>query len=358
MECILGSLGLAWKYESMEIRYPQPLMTGDIIGVTSPSSGVPSELVGRLDFALQHLRDLGFVVDLGNCMDGATHISAPVEQRAEELMRMLLDPKIKAVVPPWGGVTAIDILPHLDFEAISAAEPTWLVGYSDISTLIAPLTLLTGNATIHGGNLMDTPYRVPDSLRSWLDVASLSAGDTFKQSPPGVYRINDWDDWSVEPEATEHAWNGKGTWERLDAGLDEVSVSGRLIGGCIETLANLAGTPYLRTESLRNDPADPLIVYIEASGVEATTICRHLHGMRLAGFFDGAAAILVGRTGAPDSDTLTQSEAVLDALGTLDVPIIGNVECGHVPPHLAIINGAQGRLVFTNKEQYLAQTLA
>lgn len=351
-------LPYACKYEFLEIRYPRPLVAGDHIGVTSPSSGVPESLLGRFDFAVQQLRDRGFAVDVGDCMDGSTHVSAPLEQRAKELMRMLLDPKIRAIIPPWGGAAAIDLMPHLDFEAIATAEPTWFVGYSDISTLLTPITLRTGLATLHGSNLMDSPYNVPESLKSWLDIASLPTGARFKQASPGVYRVNDWDDWESNPEITENAWNGAGAWERLDKGKSEVSVKGRLIGGCIETMVNLAGTPYLSTEALRKDPADSLIIYIEASSVEATTICRHLHGMRLAGFFDGATAILVGRTGAPDSASLTQTEAVLDALGMLGVPIIGNVECGHVPPQLPIVNGAQGHLVFNETEQYLEQTLA
>lgn len=341
----------------MMIRYPQPLVPGDVIGVTAPSSGVPEPLTGRLDFAVQQLRDRGFVVDVGDCMDGSTHVSAPVEQRARELMRMLLDPKIKAVVPPWGGVTAIDLIPHLDFDALASADPTWLVGYSDISTLLTPITLRAGMATLHGSNLLDTPYRVPAPLMSWIDIAALPTGTSFRQASPGVYRVNDWDDWENRPEIAEQTWNGTGTWERLDNGQDKVSVTGRLIGGCIETLANLAGTPYLNTETLRTDPNGSLIVYVEASSVNATTICRHLHGLRLAGFFDGAKAILVGRTGAPDSPTLTQTEAVLDALGMLGIPIISNVECGHVPPQLPIINGAHGHLVFNENAQYLEQKL-
>lgn len=341
----------------MEIRYPRPLVPGAVIGVTAPSSGVPEPLVGRLHFAIEQLRSRGFTVDIGVCLDGSTHASAPAEQRAAELMRMLLDPTIKAIVPPWGGTMAIDLIPHLDFDALALAEPSWFVGYSDISTLLTPITLLTGMATLHGSNLMDTPYLVPDSLMSWIDIASLPAGSIFKQSSPGVHRVNDWDDWENKPEVTEQAWNGTGVWERLDQGQEPVSVTGRLIGGCIETLANLAGTSYLNIKALREGPRDSLIVYVEASGVDATTICRHLHGMRLAGFFDGAKAILVGRTGAPDSPSLTQPAAVLDALGMLGVPIIGNVECGHVPPQLPIINGAQGHLVFNEKEQYLEQTL-
>ncbi len=342
----------------MEIRYPRPLRPGDTIGVSAPSSGISKELRGRLNFAGQHLRNQGFVVQLGDCLDGTTHISAPVEQRAEELMRMLLDPTVKAVIPPWGGETAIDLMPHLDFEALTLAEPTWFVGYSDISTLLTPITLRTGLATLHGSNLMDTPYGVPDPLMSWLEIASLPAGATFRQASPGVHQVNDWDDWENNPGVTEHEWNGKGPWVRLDQGRAGVDVAGRLIGGCIETLVNLAGTPYLNADALREAAADSLIVYVEASGVAATTICRQLHGMRLAGFFDGAKAILVGRTGAPDSPALTQAEAVLDALGMLGIPIIGNVECGHVPPQLPIVNGALGRLVFSEKEQYLEQMLA
>lgn len=187
----------------MEIRYPKPLVPGDLIGVTSPSSGVPKSLVGRFDFAVQQLRDRGFAVELGDCIDGSTYISAPVEQRARELMRMLLDPKVRAIVPPWGGETAIDLMLHLDFDALASAEPTWFVGYSDISTLLAPITLRTGMATLHGSNLMDTPYRVPESLMSWIDIASLPAGGSFKQASAGVYRVNDWDDWANKPEVTE-----------------------------------------------------------------------------------------------------------------------------------------------------------
>ena len=342
----------------MKTRYPKPLKPGDTIAVTSPSSGVDESLQGRLDFAVDVLTNRGFTVELGKCMDGTKHISAPVAERAAELMAILLDPNIKAVIPPWGGETAIDLIPHLDFEVLATAEPTWFIGYSDISTLLAPLTLRTGMATLHGSNLMDTPYEIPETLMSWLEIAALPAGSSFRQSTPGVYRVNDWDDWANSPTVTAHTWNGTGEWERLDAGGADIDVSGRLIGGCIETLVNLAGTPYLSTEHLGDHPGEPLIVYVEASGDDAATICRNLHGMRLAGFFERAQAVLVGRTGAPDSPTLTQTEAVIDALGVLGIPLIGNVECGHVPPQLPIVNGALGRIVFTKAEQFLEQTLS
>ncbi|MGW1585688.1 S66 family peptidase [Streptomyces sp. NPDC002386] len=339
----------------MTVRYPRPLRPGDRIGVTSPSSGVAKEHRGRLDVAIRDLEARGYEVVVGRCMDGSTHISAPAAERAAELTGMLTDPAIRAVVPPWGGETAIDLLPLLDFEAIARAEPTWVVGWSDISTIITPLTLLTGVATVHGNNLMDTPYRTPEGLLSWLDVVTAPQGRPLAQTPPGRHRATGWDDYGVHPEIRDLTLDTAGTWTRLD-GTGDVDVEGRLIGGCIETLVNLAGTRLLDTRSFA--AGDDLLVYVEACEDNAYSICRNLHGMRLAGFFDRAAAVLVGRTKAPDGRTLTQHEAVLDALGPLGVPIIADVECGHVPPYLALVNGARGRVVHTAARSEIVQTLA
>lgn len=341
----------------MPVRYPAPLRSGDRVGVTSPSSGVNESHRARLDVAVADVEARGYDVVVGRCMDGAGHVSAPAADRAEELMSMLLDPGIKAVVPPWGGDTAIDLLPLLDWDALRAAEPTWMVGFSDISTLLTPLTLLTGDATIHGNNLMDTPYQPPGHLVSWLDIVTMAEGETFTQTPPNRYRAGGWVDYGRFPDVREYTLDARGRWTRLDDD-GPVEVGGRLVGGCIETLCNLAGTPYGDVSAFARDHApDGLLVYVEAAEDDAATICRNLHGMRLAGFFTGANAVLVGRTGAPDIDSLTQHEAVLDALGPLDVPIIADVECGHVPPYLPLVNGALATVLLTETRNEITQTL-
>jgi muramoyltetrapeptide carboxypeptidase len=341
----------------MPVRYPAPLRPGDRVGVTSPSAGVPEEMRARLDVAVRTVEARGYEVVVGSCMDGTTHVSAPAAERAAELMSMLTDPGVRAVVPPWGGETAIDLLPRLDWDALRVAEPTWLVGFSDLATIITPLTLLTGVATVHGNNLMDTPYRTPDGLVDWLEIVAMQAGESFSQTPPGRHRAGGWVDYREHPEVSELVLDGEGRWRRLD-GEGDVEVQGRLVGGCIETLCNLAGTPYADVGSFaRAHAPEGLIVYVEASEDDAATICRNLHGMRLAGFFDNANAIVVGRTSAPDQPTLTQDEAVLDALGGLGVPIVADVECGHVPPYLPIVNGARGRVVCTATRNEVTQTL-
>ncbi|MBT0768343.1 LD-carboxypeptidase [Kineosporia sp. J2-2] len=342
----------------MAVRYPRPLRPGDRVGITSPSSGVPDQLRPRLDVAIADVRAHGYEVVVGRCMDGATHVSAPAGERAAELMAMLTDPDIRAVVPPWGGETAIDLLPLLDWERLREAEPTWLVGFSDMATILAPFTLLTGTASVHGNNLMDTPYRTPQGLLSWLEITAAAQGEPFTQVPPGRYRpSSEWVDYAGHPQVRDLTLSAEGGWRRLD-GDGDVHAEGRLIGGCIETLCNLAGTRYLdATTFAESQSPQGLIVYVEAAGDDAATICRNLHGMRLNGFFDTATAVLVGRTSAPAIATLTQDEAVMDALGRLGVPIIADVDCGHVQPYMPIVNGAHGRITHTATGSELVQTL-
>jgi muramoyltetrapeptide carboxypeptidase LdcA involved in peptidoglycan recycling len=263
-------------------------------------------------------------------MDGTAHTSAPAEERAAELMAMLTDPRIRAVVPPRGGETAIDLLPLLDWASVAAADPTWFVGFSDISTLMLPMTLRTGIATLHTNNLMNTPYKLGAQVLTWPDIIAFAEGASFTQ---------------------------RGRWVRLD-GDGPADVTGRLVGGCIEAVRHLAGTPHGDVARFaRQHAPEGLIVYLEAAGDDAFSVCRSLHGMRLAGFFAEAKAILVASTLAPDSPTLTQEQAVVDALARVGVPIIGGVGCGHVPPYVPMVNGALGHLRFGTGSATLTQSL-
>ena len=320
--------------------------------MTSPSSGVSGDAAVRIDFCVDWLRGRGFEVEVGDCMDGTGLTSAPAEQRAAELTRMLADPAIACVVPPWGGETAIDLVDLLDWDALAGAEPTWLVGYSDTATILLPVTTRLGWATLHGDNLADTPNVVPDGLLHWLDL--VGGEGPFVQRDSGL--VADWVRFGTDPTATSWTHVGEGSWEVL--GGRTLDVSGRLIGGCTETIAHLAGTPYGDVRGWAEGLDEPTIVYVEACEDHAVDICRCLHGMRLAGWFDHAAAVLVGRTNAPDHPQLTQREAVVDALGRLDLPIVLDLEIGHVPPHLPLVNGALARVVVDGATREITQTLA
>ncbi|GIG34923.1 S66 family peptidase [Cellulomonas pakistanensis] len=335
------------------LRFPAPLRPGDRIGVTSPSAGVQAHESERIDFAVGWLRRAGYEVVVGDAMDGSGITAGPAAKRAAELTAMLCDPAIRCVVPPWGGETGIDVVDLLDWDALAAAEPTWLVGYSDLSTLLVPITTRLGWATVHGDNLADTPYETPDGLLGWLDL--VGGPGPHRQRDSGL--VADWWGFAEDSRATRWKDIGRGRWDLH--GADALHVTGRLVGGCVETMRHIAGTPFGDVAEFgRRHAGDGLIVYLEVAGDDAASVCRSLHGLRLAGWFDDARAVLVGRTRAPDHPRLTQREAVLDALGRLRLPIVFDVEIGHVPPHLPLVNGALASVTVDGGTREISQRFA
>jgi muramoyltetrapeptide carboxypeptidase LdcA involved in peptidoglycan recycling len=312
----------------------------------------------RLRFCVDTLRARGYEVVLGSCLEGSGVVSGSPQQRAEELTNMLTDPTIRAVVPPWGGALAVELLTHLDFDALAAAAPTWFVGMSDISTLLLPVTTLTATATLHGQNLLDTPYRVPQPLASWTAVATSPAGAQITQGPSERHRMEGFDRWEDDPTVVDYTFDSTGGWRLLHPHGGSLTVHGRLIGGCIETLSVLAGTAYGDLDAFaRSHAPDGLVLYLEAAGDDAASIARHLWRMRLSGWFDHANAVLFGRTRAPAFEDLDQQGAIRSALGDLDVPVVVDVDCGHVPPHLSLVNGAQVELSIDGSASALHQQL-
>ena len=340
----------------MPARLPAPLRPGDTVAVTAPSSGVAPALWPRLDAGIAHLRRRGFEVIEGVCLrdHDDQHVSASKEARADELMALLVDPDVAAVVPPWGGETGIDLLSHMDFELLAECDPCWYVGFSDTSTTMLPLTLRSGWATLHGQNLMDTPYAPAPGLRHWLDVA-MSEGGELTQTAATHRRADGWDDYVADPEVDELALTERTRWSLLSG--DGASCAGSLIGGCIEVLSPLAGTPFADVPTWAQQQEQAPIVLLEAAEGNAFEISRALHGFRLAGWFDRCSGVLIGRTPAPDAATLTQHEAVRDALGDLDVPVVLDVDFGHQQPMMPLVLGAETRVEVRAEGQRITQQL-
>jgi muramoyltetrapeptide carboxypeptidase LdcA involved in peptidoglycan recycling len=334
-------------------RFPRPLAPGDRIAVTAPSSGVATEHRPRLEVAVHSLEERGYEVVMGECMGADQVRSAPKEQRAAELVDFLCDPSVAAVVPPWGGELAIDLLDQLDWDRLAAAEPTWLVGWSDLTTVMVPITLRLDWATLHGWNLMDTPYTAPDGLLHWVDLLS-GTGEVVQHSP-GRFQPK-WGDYRDKPEVTVFPLDHPTDWTVLGGG--DVDVSGRLIGGCLEVLAPLAGTPYADLPAYGQAHADEgLLVYLEVAGYGAYDACRLYHAVRYAGWFEHANAVLIGRTKGDDMPDLTQLQAVEDALGDLGVPVVAEMDIGHTQPFLPLVNGATARVLVGDGVREVCQTL-
>lgn len=340
----------------MHPRLPAPLRPGDTIAVTAPSSGVAPRLWPRLDVAVVRLRRRGFEVIEGVCLRDRDdhHVSATKAARADELMALLVDPDVAAVIPPWGGETGIDLLSYLDFELLAECEPCWYVGFSDMTTTMLPLTLRSGWATLHGMNLMDTPYAPAPGLMHWLDAA-MSEGGELTQTAATHRRADGWDDYIADPEVDEMALTEPTRWSLLSG--TSAAFTGPLVGGCIEVLSPLAGTPFGDVPGWARQQPSPPIVLLEAAEGNAFEVARALHGLRLAGWFDRCAGVLIGRTSAPDGPTLTQHEAVRDALGDLEVPVVLDVDFGHQQPMMPLVLGASTRVEVAGDVQQITQDL-
>lgn len=324
------------------VRYPNPLTKGSRVFLAAPSSGVAPANWARLDLVIANLESRGLVVEEGACLrrdyKGA---SAPANERTHELMAAFLRDDVAAVVPPWGGSLAIEILPLLDWARLRQAPPKWFSGFSDLSTLMLPLRLLSGWATAHGPNAMELIADERDPVATTLfDVLFAPAGATIQQRQSKAWQT-EYKRWEQHPDAT-YDLTEPTRWWPLD-GRAEVQAEGRLIGGCLDTLMHLVGTPYGDVPALRASCEDGMVVFLENSGLRPVVVARALHQLRHAGWFSNIDALLLGRSSGPDAteeSALGYLDAVRSAVGDLGCPVLMDVDIGHRAPQMTLVQGA------------------
>lgn len=344
------------------VRFPRPLPAGGTIGVCAPSAGVPKADEDRYAFAIDYLKGLGYAVVTRGIIITDDIVSGPAQQRATDLQELLLDPDIDAVLPPWGGELLIDILPFIDWGALRAAPPTWLIGYSDLSTFQVPYLIRTGTASIDGSNLLETPMRPPGpGLAWWPDVASLSPGASFSQESTPRYQASDVD-WAATPTATSFNLDTISTWKVLGHEDDPafvLTVEGRVIAGTIDVLAPIACTPDGDVPGFAASVRpDRLLLALDAADFNTAQFARALWDLRTAGWFDDAAGVVLGRTGGDVISGYTVRDAAVDVLGDLAVPVVYDADVGHLPPQMAWVQGAFARLQVSGGAGRLTQVLA
>lgn len=143
--------------------------------------GVPGHLHERLRAGVEALTERGFEVHVRPHVLTVGLTPASAAARAEDLHAAFAAADV--VLPPWGGELAIELLERIDWDALAGARP-WFVGWSDISTLLLPLTTRTGLATLHGANLMDEPYELPTEFTRWTDVVTRPPGAPSRNTAP------------------------------------------------------------------------------------------------------------------------------------------------------------------------------
>ena len=332
------------------MRYPKFLPDGGTIGFAAPSFGCNIEPYRTaFESALQQLRNRGYQTVLGpNCYAGeGIGISNTPQSCGEELTQCYCDEKSDVLISCGGGELMCEILDHVDFERIAAAKPKWFMGYSDNTNFTFLLPTLCDAAAIYG------PCAGAFGMRPWHpaveDALGLLTGkrltvsgyDLWEKEKPGDEAAPT-DPYRVAEPRVLHC---------VPAG--DARFSGRLLGGCMDCLVNLLGTKYDRVaEFNRRYASDGVIWFLEACDLNVFSIRRAMWQMAHAGWFDTAKGFLIGRPLCFGQEMmgLDQYRAAAEPLAEFGVPVIMDVDLGHLPPMMPLISGGYADVRVTGND--------
>ena len=279
------------------VRAPR-LRAGDRVAVVSPSGPVAPD---RLAAGVEVLASWGLDVRVGpraaGRLDRFGYLSADDETRAAELTAAWCDPDVRAVVCARGGYGAQRMVDLLDWQALAAAGPKVLLGFSDVTALHQAFGARLGLSTLHG------PV-----------VSSLGRADEADPDAPALDAARPGRAGRRSPRCPRPPWS-PGT------------ADGVLVGGNLALLAAGVGAPG-------GVSAAESIVVLEDVAEEAYRLDRLLTQLLRSGWFDGVRGVVLG-----DFTDCASPEAVrdlvLDRLGPLGVPMVAGVPVGHETRNLA-----------------------
>ncbi|MBQ3665016.1 MAG: LD-carboxypeptidase [Lachnospiraceae bacterium] len=322
--------------------FPKYIQKNDTIGVTAVSDGVENELdVKRFGNAKKTLEQKGYhvlftddvfkVADKGKSADGKT--------RAVEWNALVDDDRVTAIISAKGGNFLNEMLEYVDFEKMTAT-PKWFQGYSDNTCLVHTLTTKYDIASIYGSNFGE--FGMEKWHTSVENNYRILCGDLVEQKSFDKYQAG----FSDRVTGLEgYLKDSDVIWkpdQQTQKKTDVVTISGRLIGGCLDVLFFLQGTKYDGTERFINKyKEDGIIWYLESCETTAEIMMMFLWKLKEVGWFRYTKGVMMGRPlFYRDSLDTSYEEAVMYALGSLDIPVIFDCDFGHLGPRMTMINGA------------------
>ncbi|MCH5345208.1 MAG: LD-carboxypeptidase [Acetatifactor sp.] len=337
------------------MRYPKFLPKNGTIGFVAPSFGCAIEPY-RSGFAnaQKKFSQMGYGLDLGpNCYAGdGVGISSTPEKCAAELMEYYESKANDCLISCGGGELMCETISYVDFDRIRKAEPKWYLGYSDNTNMTYLLATLCDMASVYG------PCAAAFGMEPWHP----SLEDAFQLLTGEKTVVNGYDGWEREslkseenPLAPYHVTEKRilkcfvgrkpVTWAPYVA--DSLEFQGRLIGGCMDCLVNLLGTRFDRTrEFVERYQEDGFIWFLESCDLNVFAIRRAMWQMEEAGWFSHVKGFLIGRPLCFGQEMmgLDAYRAVLEVAGRKNVPVIMDVDLGHLPPMMPLVVGSLAKV--------------
>ena len=296
-----------------EILRPPGLKSGQTILIVAPA-GPPDPDI--LDQGVRFFKEAGFRVRFGEHLFSRHGCFAGDDsQRISDFNQALNDPDVRCILCARGGYGTARILDQLDYDAVDR-DPKIIIGYSDITALLAAFQTKTGLVTFHG------PMPGTRSVMSSWSFRNLLNQITTPSIP--------------------FSWPAAPTFPKiisLKPGISE----GRVFGGCLSILTTLTGTRFLP------DLTDT-ILFIEEVGEAPYMIDRSLTHLRNAGWFEQIKGILFGQftactpRGKDQEPSLSIDEIIEEIFRDYTIPIVMNIPAGHGTSTFTIPMGLSVRI--------------
>lgn len=320
--------------ETQKTIVPPALRRGDTIAFISPSSRLNTLFSRRIQKATTFFENRGFhIKTIFHEILPSSHLSA-IQLRCSEIHTAFSDPSVKAIICTIGGLSANELLPHLEYDLIRQ-NPKIFCGYSDITLLHHAVFVNTGLRTFYGPAVIPEFGEEPEPLRftadHFFETVMGKSGRSVPRSPVHILEFKNWlaEDVDTQPRMLEAAPK----WKWLKKGKAE----GRLYGGCLPSLVQLCSTKYLPDYTGR-------ILLLELPEGDKPGIPFPLDAarsamadLRNAGILEKVVGIVVGRPYMYD-ETMTASfeKMVFDQCYGIEIPILTGVDTGHSDPMLTL----------------------
>lgn len=343
------------------MRYGKFLKENGTIGFVAPSFGCATEPY-RTGFgkALLKFDDMGYRSALGPnvYMGCGVGISNTPDKCGEELTDFYLRKDNDVLISCGGGELMCETLDYIDFEAIKKAEPKWYMGYSDNTNFTFLSATLCDTAAIYG------PCASTFGMDGWHE----SLQDAFDLLTGKKLVFNGYDKWELESLRSEEnptpkyntTENANIVITKNNKEIQEAEMEGRLIGGCLDILVMLCGTKYDRvSDFLEKYKDDGFIWFIEACDLNMLSIRRALWQLKEASWFKYCKGFMIGRPLHYDEEIMgvNRYNAVTEALKEFNVPIIMDMDIGHLAPMVPLVVGSMAKVVAKDKKYSIEMQL-
>lgn len=326
------------------MKYPKNLQPGGTIGFVAPSFGCNIEPYHTAFLNSQKKwKKMGYQLSLGpNCFASeGIGISNTPQKCGKELMEYYLADDNDCLISCGGGELMCEILEHLDFEKLAGAAPKWYMGLSDNTNFTYLLTTLCDTASIYG------PCAAAFGMEPWHQaVKDAHALLTGKKHTVSGYPL-----W--ERESVKDAENPLAPYNVTEERIlkkypdQDLKFSGRLLGGCMDCLVNLLGTRFDRTKDfIEKYQDDGILWFLEACDLNVFGIRRAMWQMEHASWFEHVSGFLIGRPLCFGQEMmgLDAYQAILEVASRHNVPIVMDIDLGHLPPAMPLITGSVGHV--------------